>query len=76
MSFDYCGDLHKLNLLTEKTIMCPYCGETIEVLIDISDVGTQYIEDCKVCCKPITFLISESIDGELLVTVYSEDAAY
>ena len=43
-----------MNQLTEKSISCPYCGETIEVLIDVADIDEQYIEDCQVCCKPIS----------------------
>lgn len=65
-----------MNKLTEKSIGCPYCGETIKVLIDSSDLYQQYIEDCQVCCKPISFLISESVNGELAVSVYSEDEAF
>lgn len=62
--------------LTEQLIDCPYCGETIEVLIDSSDAGQQYIEDCQVCCKPINFLVTESVNGEITVNVYSEDEAF
>ncbi|WP_372738211.1 CPXCG motif-containing cysteine-rich protein [Neptunomonas sp.] len=62
-----------MNQLTETSISCPYCGETINVLIDPTDVEQQYIEDCQVCCKPITFLVHENIDGDLSVNVYSED---
>jgi hypothetical protein len=62
-----------LNQLTETSIGCPYCGEVIDVLIDSTDLGQQYIEDCQVCCRPITFLASESVDGELDVRVFSED---
>ena len=65
-----------MNLLTEKNIGCPYCGETIEVLIDSADLGQRYIEDCQVCCKPITFLVSESDVGEIIVNVYDEDEAF
>jgi|TARA_R110002033_G_scaffold43480_3_gene85347 transcription elongation factor Elf1 len=65
-----------LNQLTEQLIDCPYCGETIEVLIDSSDAGQQYIEDCQVCCKPINFLVTESVNGEITVNVYSEDEAF
>jgi len=35
-------------------IQCPYCGEDIEVIIDCSVEQQTYIEDCSVCCKPIT----------------------
>jgi hypothetical protein len=65
-----------LNKLTEKSIGCPYCGETINILIDPSDIAQQYIEDCQVCCKPISLFISESVNGELDVIVYSEDDVF
>jgi transcription elongation factor Elf1 len=65
-----------MNQLTEKTIECPYCGEPLEVLLDASDLDQEYIEDCQVCCKPITFLVSEDVEGDLIVRVYSEDDAY
>ena len=65
-----------MNQLTEKAIDCPYCGETINVLIDSSDIDQQYIEDFQVCCKPINFLVSENMGGELDVNVYSDDEIF
>jgi hypothetical protein len=65
-----------LNQLTDKSIECPYCGERIKVLIDSSDIEQQYIEDCQVCCKPINFLVTENVDGQLCVNVYSEDDSF
>ncbi|MFB1036839.1 MAG: CPXCG motif-containing cysteine-rich protein [Sinobacterium sp.] len=65
-----------MNQLTETSIGCPYCGETINVLIDSADTDQQYIEDCQVCCKPIIFLVSQSVNGEFDVNVYSEDDAF
>ena len=65
-----------MNELTSKSIGCPYCGETIKVLLDASDVAEQYIEDCQVCCRPINFIVYESMDGELDVNVYSEDDVF
>ena len=65
-----------MNQLTEQSIGCPYCGETIKILIDSSDMAQQYIEDCQVCCKPINLLVSESINGEFEVSVYSEDDVF
>ena len=70
------GRSESLNKLTETSVECPYCNETITVLIDSSDLEQQYIEDCQVCCKPINFMISESMNGELSVRVYSEDEAF
>ncbi|WDE09362.1 CPXCG motif-containing cysteine-rich protein [Thalassomonas haliotis] len=65
-----------MNQLTEQSINCPYCGETIDVLIDSADLEQHYIEDCQVCCKPINFLLSENAQGELAVNVYSDDEVF
>jgi hypothetical protein len=45
----------------EHEFTCPYCGEEISMVLDLS-VGRQtYIEDCEVCCKPIevSFTVEE-----------------
>ena len=47
----------------EKYFRCPYCFEEISMVLDDSVSEEQnYIEDCEVCCKPISirFLISDS----------------
>ncbi len=46
-------------------IQCPYCGEQIEVIVDCSDPSREYIEDCSVCCRPITISVVCS-DGEIV----------
>ncbi len=46
--------------LTEKTIQCPYCGESIEILVDSSVGDQEYIEDCQVCCCPIVISATAS----------------
>jgi len=33
---------------------CPYCGERISILIDLSIDEQQYFEDCEICCRPIS----------------------
>ncbi|MEH6556979.1 MAG: CPXCG motif-containing cysteine-rich protein [Oceanicoccus sp.] len=65
-----------MNSLTEQIVGCPYCGESIEVLIDQEEAGHQYIEDCQVCCKPIVFSVSEDSMGNLSVSVRDENEAY
>lgn len=32
---------------------CPYCGEPIELLVDVSAGSADYVEDCQVCCRPM-----------------------
>lgn len=43
-------------------IICPYCGETIEILVDCSVSEQTYIEDCAVCCCPITLDVTVDVD--------------
>jgi len=52
--------------MEETSIDCPYCGESIAVLLDCSIEQQEYVEDCQVCCSPIVFSVSASVDGELL----------
>lgn len=52
-------------LVDTRAITCPNCGETIEIVIDLSTSNQSYIEDCSVCCRPITIsVVAEG--GELL----------
>jgi len=46
-----------MDLLQTHNLNCPYCGETIQVVIDLSISTQEYIEDCQVCCRPINFNI-------------------
>jgi transposase-like protein len=34
-------------------ITCPYCWESIELIVDLSVESQRYVEDCHVCCRPI-----------------------
>ena len=57
---------------SEKIIQCPYCWESISVLVDCSVEEQEYIEDCQVCCRPITFRVS--VDQEdIRIDAISED---
>ena len=38
---------------TEYFFSCPYCGESISILIDLNFNNQFYTEDCEVCCCPI-----------------------
>ena len=48
----------------EHFFMCPYCGEQISMVLDLSIPHQTYIEDCEVCCQPIQ-ITYESEDEEL-----------
>ncbi len=59
--------------MLEEKISCPYCGESSTVLVDPSDIGQEYIEDCYVCCRPIYFEIFPGVDESVTVAVRSEN---
>jgi transcription elongation factor Elf1 len=40
-------------LETTAEVTCPYCGETIALILDLSVEEQSYIEDCSVCCQPM-----------------------
>lgn len=42
-----------MEALQERSAMCPYCGEKISLLLDCTQAGDSYVEDCSVCCQPI-----------------------
>ena len=62
-----------MNLLQETNNYCPYCGETITLLIDGSVEEQQYIEDCEVCCRPIHIHVTIREDGNHGVEVRTEN---
>jgi transcription elongation factor Elf1 len=59
--------------LTDKIITCPYCSEKNTVLIDATDVDNSYIEDCQVCCQPISFVIQVDDKQEIIVDVLTQN---
>lgn len=59
--------------LIPRDIHCPYCGETIEILLDSSVEQQHYIEDCQVCCHPIEISVTVDHEGEPSVSVSHEN---
>ena len=54
------------------SVTCPYCGQVVEVVVDPSVPFQEYVEDCEVCCRPITLTVS--VEGEeAAVAARSED---
>ena len=62
-------------MLTPFDISCPYCGEPIEILVDASAGDQHYIEDCQVCCRPITLNVRLDEDGDVQVSAAAENDA-
>lgn len=62
-------------MLPATDIQCPYCGETISLLVDDSAGDQHYVEDCHVCCRPIEVAVTVDADGDVQVIASGEDEA-
>ena len=60
-------------MLDAIAITCPFCGERYEALVDPSTGSQSYIEDCPVCCRPISMHLCMGEDGGLLDLNASRD---
>ncbi|MBF6025010.1 CPXCG motif-containing cysteine-rich protein [Lysobacter niastensis] len=62
-------------MLPFATVVCPYCGESIDLEVDVSGGGQRYVEDCQVCCRPIVVMLDVDDEGMPSVDVAREDEA-
>jgi len=53
---------------------CPYCGSELELAVDTSAGSQEYIEDCEVCCAPITVVAQVGMRGELVSAELKRDS--
>ena len=60
-------------MLDATVISCPYCGESIEILLEPGAEDQRYIEDCQVCCRPIAIAVSVGEEGQPSVSASSEN---
>lgn len=56
-----------MSLLNTIVIECPYCGESIELVVDASVSQQIYIEDCSVCCQPMSLTIEASNPDDISI---------
>jgi hypothetical protein len=56
-------------MLEVVTIICPHCGESIMLELDLSVDEQSYVEDCSVCCSPMTirYLVEDGALANLSV---------
>lgn len=62
-----------MSLQEELEIVCPYCGELITILVDVSAGSQDYIEDCQVCCRPINLNVTVNEEGLPQIDVRRDD---
>ncbi|PAW80552.1 MAG: hypothetical protein B9S33_18235 [Pedosphaera sp. Tous-C6FEB] len=47
------------------TITCPFCGQSMELVLDTSLASQSFVTDCEVCCRPFE-VVAECEPGEIL----------
>ncbi len=55
-----CGSVRAV----EHSFTCPFCGEEISMVLDLSVHRHSYVEDCEVCCNPLE--ISYTVEDDTL----------
>ena len=48
-------------MLELVTLRCPFCGERFETQADASAGDADYVEDCPVCCRPISLHLRTAV---------------
>lgn len=48
-----------------ENVVCPYCGQMFELVIDTSVASQRFVTDCEICCRPFEVL-AECESGEIL----------
>lgn len=59
----------KLDLDEWIQVQCPYCGEVFDIHATSEEAGQSMIEDCAVCCRPISLHIKVE-EEELTVSAF------
>lgn len=47
------------------TVECPFCGQSMELVLDTNVASQSFVTDCEVCCRPFE-VTAECEDGEVL----------
>lgn len=47
------------------SIQCPWCGERLDVRVDVTAGERSYIDDCEVCCRPMELRVELAPSGAL-----------
>ena len=62
---------HPNFFMIDFSFTCPYCWELQNKLVDPSVFDQSFIEDCEVCCNPISFNLKISDNMVVQSDVFS-----
>ena len=50
--------------MDSEFIFCPYCGQQMELVIDLSAGSQDFTTDCEICCRPFEVRVTAR-DGQI-----------
>lgn len=54
-------------------VACPYCGQPVDLVVDLSAGDQAYVEDCATCCRPMEVAVRVDAQGAFQVAVNRGD---
>lgn len=54
-----------MNAEEDAIVECPHCGEPFAISVPTTEGDEEFIEDCAVCCRPMT-IRARCRPGEIL----------
>ena len=64
--------MKEIELIESRPIVCPYCGEGVELVLE-ADLEGELVIDCEVCCKPcLVRIVRSGGDRELWIGTLDE----
>lgn len=54
-------------------IQCPYCWQKMNIEVDPSVKRQEYVEDCQICCRPMSLIVDIDDKGRPHISVAPED---
>lgn len=58
-----------MDIVEEIEIACPQCGETFTIEVETTTPHLDLIEDCAVCCRPMTIRVQSEPGAVVAVQV-------
>lgn len=62
-----------MNVSDDVDVQCPYCGSLFTVAVESYDFRQEFVEDCAVCCRPLTIVMTFDEEGTAHAEVHGED---
>lgn len=62
-----------MNIPDNTEVQCPYCGAVFTIAVDLLEGRQEFVEDCTVCCRPVSVVVTFDEDGIIHAEAHGED---